>query len=316
MELIFNELSLHGQFSTPAEFAHAIARVMGMRNVARGFGRDLYCGYEARNRKVIGEQSLYSTAGHLAKDEQRALMQWLTRHGPFWDDARVHSEDEYLQCRGELVTGGAIAEAAWSIREGNARGVVSIDPSAWLSSPLRVDWMDNGPSASADVPNYWRPDDLERDLTAEPVAFASWDDLAGAARNRFSGLTFSRDAFAPLHGHPFNRSAAERVIERLGVLHELIGYVDEHGRRTPDGHALYENHFAGDNAWFSDSSESEKARFEKNLTFRHPDKVGEYLLCTWHGKVKTLQLRIHFSWPPQRGERLYVVYVGPKITKR
>ena len=316
MELIFNELSLCGQFTSPAEFGHAIGRVMAMRSVARRFGRDLHCGHQTRNRRVVGKQSLYATAGHLAKDEQRALMQWLARRGPFWDDARVHSEDEYLQCRGELVTGGAIAEAAWSIRDGNARGLVSIDPSAWLKSPLRVDWIDNGPSTSVDVPNYWTRDDLERDLAAEPVAFASWDDLAGAARTRFPELTFSHDAFAPLRGHPFNRGAAERVIARLGVLHEFVGYVDEQGRRTRDGHALYENHFTGDNAWFSDSSESEKVEFGKDLTFRHPDKVGEYLLCTWHAKVRTQQLRIHFSWPPRAGERVYVVYVGPKITKQ
>jgi hypothetical protein len=42
----------------------------------------------------------------------------------------------------------------------------------------------------------------------------------------------------------------------------------------------------------------------------------EKIFCTWHGKVKTPQYRIHFSWPISAVAPLYVVYIGPKITKR
>ena len=35
-----------------------------------------------------------------------------------------------------------------------------------------------------------------------------------------------------------------------------------------------------------------------------------------HGKVKTPQIRIHFSWPITASTPLYVVYVGYKITKK
>jgi len=52
------------------------------------------------------------------------------------------------------------------------------------------------------------------------------------------------------------------------------------------------------------------------MTFRHPEKADETIFCPWYGKVGTPQLRVHFSWPVRADETLYVVYVGPKITKR
>ena len=103
---------------------------------------------------------------------------------------------------------------------------------------------------------------------------------------------------------------------RLIVLHELKNCFDEDGERTPAGHSLYQKHFTGDKAWFSDSSVTEKRNFRTELTFPNPSLPGESLFCTWHGKVKTPQLRIHFSWPIRATEPLYVVYVGPKLTKR
>lgn len=91
---------------------------------------------------------------------------------------------------------------------------------------------------------------------------------------------------------------------------------DDRGKRTPEGHTLYQKHFTGDKAWFSDSSDTEKARFKNELIFKHPANPNEVLFCPWHGKVKTPQLRIHFSWPIREDQPLYIVYVGPKITKR
>ena len=45
--------------------------------------------------------------------------------------------------------------------------------------------------------------------------------------------------------------------------------------------------------------------------------MARKLFCPWHGKVSTRTLRIHFS-PGQirASDPLYVVYVGPKLTKR
>jgi hypothetical protein len=87
------------------------------------------------------------------------------------------------------------------------------------------------------------------------------------------------------------------------------------GNRTPVGDDLYALYFAGGKALFSDSSDGEKADFNNELHFPHPDGAG-HLFCTWHGKVKTPPIRIHFTFPILHNTPLYVMYVGPKITKK
>ena len=244
-------------------------------------------------------------------------MQLLTRHGPFWEDVRQHTDDDYLECKGNIVTDSAVGEAAYCLFHNIDRALVSLNPSSWLTSPLSVNWYENEHVRSINVRNYWDVDTLKRAIVDAPVLIESWEDLAREAQRRCPGLTFSPDSFRPLNGHPFGKGVAERLLSCLVVLHNLTNCFDEHGRRTSEGHWIFKNHFTGGKALFSDSSDTDKARFGKDLTFPHPRHAGEYLFCPWHGKVKTPQLRIHFApWPIRANEPLYVVYVGPKITKR
>ena len=243
-------------------------------------------------------------------------MQWLTRYGPFWEDVRQHTGNDYLECKDDIVTDTAVGEAAYCRFKGIDRALVSMNPSCWLTSPLFVNWYENEHVSSIDVRNYWDLDTLKKVIEGPP-ALESWRDLERAARRRCPGLTFSPGSFSPLNGHPFGRGAAERLLLRLKILHDLTNCFDEHGRRTSEGHWIVANHFTGGKALFSDSSDTDKARFGKGLTFPHPTHAGEYLFCPWHGKVKTPQLRIHFApWPIRANEPVYIVYVGPKIAKR
>ncbi len=289
---------------------------MAIRTTARQFGRDLQCHRNVVNAQVTRDWTMPRAVNALSKDTRSAVMQWLTRHGPFWDDVRQHSGDDWLECNGEFVTDTAIGEAAYCLLYGIARGLVSINPSSWLTSPLLVDCRENGQARSVNVPNFWDVDELKAALTATQVPPKSWIQLEETARSRYPDLTFSADSFEPLAGHPFGKGAAERLLSLLEVLHDIKNCFDEYGHRTAHGHEIYEKHFTGGKAWFSDSSDSEKARFRTDLTFAHPAKPGGSLLCTWHGKVKTPQLRVHFTSPIRASEPLYIVYVGPKITKR
>ena len=252
----------------------------------------------------------------LSRDKRSALMHWLMRSGPFWEDFRQHGSDDWLECNGEVVTDRAAGEAAYRLFHGIECGLVTMDPSSWLFSPLPVEWHVGESTKSVAVPNCWDVEGLKAVLDAESVSIVSWMDLEIAARRRCSNLTFSQNCFEPLRGHPFGVRAAQALLERLIVLHDLKNSFDEHGRRTPEGHETYQKHFTGSKAWFSDSSDTEKTDFRQDLTFPHPENTGETLFCTWHGKVNTPPLRIHFSWPVHAAMPLYVVYVGPKITKR
>ena len=275
MELIFNELSVHGQFADLAAFRTAIDRVMGMRRVMRRFGRELYCQRGLVNSHVTQGTTMPQAVQELDRNSRRALMQWLTRHGPFWEDAREHGEDDYLDCfryEDRIVTDTAVGEAAFCTLHEIQRGLVSLIPSSWEFSPVPVEFHEDDGVRTIEVLNYWDADELEAHLV---------DDLL-----------------------------------RLLVLQKMRNCFDDRGERTSEGHRLYQKHFTGAKAWFSDSSTSEKNDFEEEPTFRNPSARGDLLFCTWHSKVKWPQLRIHFSWPVRAAEPLYVVYVGPKITKR
>ena len=175
---------------------------------------------------------------------------------------------------------------------------------------------DNGTCTEIDVINFFNSDDLELALRSTPSPITSWEEMRATAIERYHCLRFTKDAFDPLRGHPFVHGAAHRIIELLEILDRIRNCMDEKGQLTTEGERLYQDHFVGEKAWFSDSSDSEKRDFKAKLTFRHPEKAGQALGCTWHGKVKWPQIRIHFSWPVPIGESLYIAYVGPKITKR
>ena len=290
---------------------------MTIRAVARQLGRDLQCHRNVAYAQVTPELTMQSAVQALSSAQRSAVLQWLTRVGPFWEDFRQHSDqDDLLECDGKVVTNTAVGEAAYCLAHGIDRSLVSLNPSCWLTSPLLVVWHEDRFERNIYVPNYWDPDNAREALKASPVTLESWRHLESIARMRCPGLAFAANSFAPLDGHPFGKGTAERLLVLLDVLQTFKNCFNDRGERTPEGHALYQKHFTGEKAWFSDSSDDEKSKFKSGLTFPHPTNSGEWFSCTWHGKVKSPQLRIHFSWPVRANEPLYIVYVGPKITKR
>lgn len=294
-----------------------MGRVMFMRNIARQFGYELHCHRNMAHAQVTRDCTMQQAIQGFTRDERQAFIPWLTQLGPFWEDARAHSPDDYLECNGEVVTDTALGEAAFSCLHSADRRLVSLTPSSWEFSPISVSLKPaQGNQTDIDVVNHWTVDDFEAALRTAQPPLISWDQLASVSKVRFPNLVFSASGFEPLCGHPFVRGAAHRIIELLDTLNKFKGCFDEHGQRTPEGQRLYQNHFTGEKAWFSDSSVSEMQTFRTELTFRHPEADKSALFCTWHGKVQTPQIRIHFSWPVRADEPLYIVYIGPKITKR
>lgn len=315
MGLLFNDLSVHGQFPDAIAFGVAVARMMGLRKLARQrYQLDLQCHSNVAQAKATRDLSVQEAAQRMGKLERSALMQWLARAG--WEGDRQHDCDEYFECKDEVVTNTAVGEAAHRVHQGEGCSLVSMTPSSWLFSPLQVDWHDGESIRCIDVPNYWTAEDLIRSLDVESVSLASWEDLEAIARTRYGDLTFLQDCFKPLRGLPFGKAPAKALLSRLSVLDDLKSCFDENGHRTHAGHEILRKHFRGKKAWFSNSSATEKSKYEQELTFPHPVRNREALFCPWHAKVKTSQLRLHFSWPIHASTPLYVVYVGPKITKR
>lgn len=317
MELLVNDLSIHGQFQDLLTFRNAIDRLMAIRRIVRQSGRELHCHRNVAYAQVTPEKNMQEAVGTFSRDQQLALMPWLGKRGPFWEDTRHHCSDDYLEHSGDVVTDTALGEAAYCCLHGLDRRLVSLIPSRWTFCPVQVTWLrDNDAVQAADVLNYWDKQALAAVLDATPVPLASWADVEAAARIRFSSLTFAPDPFESLRGHPFGVGAAARILVLLGALERLKCCFDDKGQRTPDGHRLIQDHFGGEKKWFSDSSDTEKQTLKHRLTFPHPTRNDQDLFCPWHGKVNTPQLRIHFTWPVTSDNPLFVMYVGPKLTKR
>lgn len=315
MDLIANDLSIHGQFQDASSFRESIGVLLDMRKVARRWDqRDIYCNRQMAQREPKpGMPMRKAVAAWLSKDQCRAVMTWFDRGGPFWEDEDRHSEDERIESDGKCVTDSAIGEAAYRNINGVATGLISVAPSRWNASPLSVLFGDESTDRqSVEVQNWWDPASLETALEAAAPPLASWNQLAVAVR-RFDRLRFSGSCFKPLTGFPFDKGAAERLESRFAILNRLA----ENGTHTKEGHRIIEQYFKG-GALFSDSSESEKQKFKSELTFPHPGRPGEEHMFGWHGKVKRrpIPIRFHFSWPIRVGEPVYIVYVGPKLTKR
>lgn len=317
MDLFANDRSIHHQFQDLSLFREAILRLADMRRVARRWGQEVYCSREMAQVEPVRDVPMPKAIQRLSHPEKNAVMSWLTRAGPFWDDFDRHGRDEWLECDSDVVTDSAVAEAAFRSIHGFPSGLISADPSAWTRSPVRVTWRVNDDTVrqAVDIENWWDQTALLAALENAAPHPTSWDELYRVATRRFSRLFFCKDCFDPLKGLPFASGAAGHLGVLLGILDRFAGCFDEGGRRTSEGHRLVEQYFTGDSALFSDSSDSEKRQFRRQLTFRDESLPGGRTICGWHGKMKRHTIRFHFSWPVRANERISVVYVGPKLTK-
>ncbi len=318
MDFLFNDLSIHRQFYEISSFQSAFARLMEISKVAERFNHDFYFNRLIVNTEPIPDVTMRQAIGKFSKNEQRVAMSRLTRGGPFWDDLRKHGEDDWMESEnGEIVTDSAVGEAAFRGLHGVHTSLVSVKQSKWDYSPVHVIWRRQGlQDENVDVKNWRDAASLEKSLCSVPSSVFSWSDLWNISRKRYERLVFIDNCFEPLQGVPFSKSSADRIIFLLGILDRFADAFDNEGNRTPEGNKMYKDYFTGGNALFSDSSDTEKRNFKENLTFPHPHNLKESLFCPWHGKERRNIIRLHFSWPIRAGKPVYVVYVGPKITKK
>ncbi len=290
---------------------------MEIRELINAYGAALYSHRNILQSQITRDTTMYEAVDRaFTLEEKRALMQWITHFGPFWDDERKHQPEDWFQHKGNIVTDTAIGEAAWCLVNHIDRELISLSPSDWEYTPISVDWvMDESAVESVKIANYWLFISLEDNLKSRPRPYTSWDGLEAFVTHRFKNLTYLEDAFAPIVGHPFSPAAAKRIIFLLGILNHYVTCFDSDGQRTEEGNEIYQKFFTGGEL-FSDSSDTEKTDFRKALSFRNPIDHDQPLFCPYHGKIKHQQIRLHFSWPIRAKEPVFIAYIGTKITKR
>jgi hypothetical protein len=312
--ILFNDASLHGQFAAAEPFRESLRILWGIRSLLVSKGLHLKVCRSVRQRKVTPSHTFNDLLGVLPREIKTRLLLWLDREGPFWDDVRGHSDGEYFECCGELVTDTGAAEVAYIQSEGTRSWLFSISPSKFLASPLTVHWRGRvGGDFDIEIPNGWNPDHAEQCVSALERPLSSWNELLDWAARECQHLELSPEILKQLPAQ-FIPNVANRSQVLLRALNQMVGLLKS--EKTQEFNAMRSEWMQGDRARFSPSSESELDDFSKELTFRH-SRSSKEVICSWHGKIQTPQYRIHFEWPlPEGQKKLFVAYIGPKITKR
>jgi hypothetical protein len=319
MTFYLNELSLHNQFHSQEHFLNSIRLFWNCKELLRRYHFGLNCSRLALgNRPVINSLNFRSSIGNLQnRDLQRIILRWIDQEGPFWDDdqVRVHSPDDYFSNEAEeIVTDTALAEAAYLSWKGRSSAVVSLNPSSYLTTPIKITWYKSEEKKNdITINNYWETVELEKLLVTLVPPIQSWHQLILRITSDFSNLTFLPGLEHCLQGQPFNTTIATHVIELLSILNKFKGCFEENGERSTKGHEIYNEFFTGEKAKFTDESVTNKRKFKKDLTFL--DSNGNEIFCPYHGKISYQSYRIHFSWPITKDGNVYIAYIGPKITK-
>jgi hypothetical protein len=317
-EFFLNERSISGQYSERQAFLNALRVVLDARRAIEQAGFRLYCDSHVRFRPAIAEttfEQVMRSSGN--KELLSFVLGWLSKAGPFWAGDRLHSDDDLFVCLNDDVTGSSLAEAASRNSFETPCSMISFAPSQFTHRPIAVVWTRSaGGETDVSLDNFWELGALSSHLEACARPFTEWTQMFEWALRSCEHLIFSHDVIEDILHEPFSLAAARELQTLLRVLNEVSGCHDAASALNARGRELIELWFRGHHARFTDESDKNIEDFTSELTFKHPTSDSK-VLCSWHGKVRLgRQYRIHFQWPKPAGDRLWVSYIGPKITKR
>lgn len=320
MQWHFNDLSLDGQFTSPLEFRGTIEPLLKLRYTNALFRERFYCTHLLSSRPVTQTHD-FSSAIRSLHDQQftNLVLGWVTKYGPFWDDERTLNDEDYFECMGIDVTEQGLGEAARKLINNSPSSIFSLigTKHGFDFSPVIVQHgLTENVLGKIQIHNYWTIKGLTESIDSTQKDVTTWEEVVDAIGAKYRGLVFSQDIRDVLTPYPFSKLVSSRIFELLDVLESIVNGTQEDGSMSADAKNLYGMHFFGDKAWFSDESDTNKNDYEKDLTFSDPLNSGNKIMCSWHGKIKTPQYRVHFEWPRPQGQRqIKVLYIGPKLTR-
>ncbi len=318
MEWHINDLSLSGQFADPQSFRLALEPLLQLRHRDPLLQSRLYC---SRTLHACMVTAIYDLkhAVYITGDRTYIglVLGWATKSGPFWDDVRQFEENDYFEYNRTDITDQGLGEAARRRLAHCNANVYSFQGTGFELSPLLVQHgLPEDPLGSVNVINHWQIEQIRLALTSCRV-LSCWQDVQEEINRQFNRLIVATNVMDNLMAIPFSTYVAERIFILLNVLNRLVEETNEDGSLTENGMTLFNDHFVGEKAWFTDESEGNKIKFHQELTFLDPSDENTSIVCPFHGKIKSPQIRIHFEWPRPRGQReIKIVYIGPKITKK
>ena len=311
MDFFFNELSIHDQFQSRAEFKTAVSQFRKYRDAVTGADFRFYIHRNILKRRVVGNSFRSGIQACFNRQQVRTLMNWFNKDGSFLpDDAYSAAEDRFTcyfpgvsEEASRNVTGTALAECAFRKMSGENTYLTSLEPSEYNWIPIRVSMELFGDTV---IENDYTEQLLTRRLARLLPAISSWPVLLDRIE-LLPGVILETEVMEKLRANPFARNIAEGLYVCAIALSEMAT-----APSLEQFNELYAKYATGMNARFSDSSAGEKRKFKENLTFKVDN---EPCLCSYHGKVKIQQYRMHLEKKPVFQNPARIVYIGPKLTK-
>ncbi len=312
-----NDLSLCGQYPEAMAFLDDLTKFMRTRGGVPALEQQLFCSRTLHTRPVTPNLDFREAVKSAPKQIPVALvLAWLTKYGPFWEDAREFNEDDYFEHDGQDVTDLGLGEVARRRLTGRHASSFSFAKGGFDYTPIEVlHGLPESPLGTVPIPNLWDVNALRESAQASVPAPINWPQMLEQAQGRFDKLRLFPTSIDSLRGEPFSQYVVERILVLLSVLQEFMDCLNEGGSYSGRNHELIAQHFAGEKAWFTDESEANKQDFRAEMSFLDPENDGAKVFCSWHGKIKSPQYRIHFEWPVEARSKLRIFYIGPKITK-
>lgn len=314
MQWYLNELSLEGQYKSIEKFHEDLRTLLKQRATLIELQQRLFCSRNLSERNVTNHAT-FQEAVLRNKSLIQPVLSWLNKDGPFWSDEREQITDDYFELNGIDVTEMAIGEACRATLNDKAATLVSFPNGAFnIPSVQILHGLPEEPLGVISLDNQHDLDKL-RETAFSAIPFPiNWNQMLEVAKVKFPHLIFTSCCIDSLRSEPFVSYVVERTFELLRVLEEFAVAKLADGTFTEKNHELIDTHFSGAKAWFTDESDQNKDKFKDDMTFSCDD--GTSIFCPWHGKIKTPQYRIHFTWPLTGTAPITIAYIGPKLTKR
>jgi len=317
MRIFVNELSMSNQFNDSTDFINHLIFLMKLRKENENFGDRFICPRGMSEKIVCNGRTLRQTVlDYNNRDLKNKVLDWLDKAGPFLE----YDDEDYgkilCELNGELIEDCIIENVASKIYRKEEAKTYSFDKSnpSFSYTPFIVHYTDNTSSDTLHIDNIWTEQQITTIANAWVRRPGSWHELIVYLNGTFGSLTFHNEIITCLSRHPFSVVISDRIIVLMKILNDYVESHDENKKRTDLTNEIIRDFFSGEKAPFTDESATNINDFKKEMTFNINNKDE---LCSWHGKVKHQEFRIHFQYPfSSKMEKLVVAYIGPKITKK
>lgn len=306
MNCIFNDLSfLEFVADSVPKLLSALKEIHRFHVLGCSYGHVAYIHRDGLYAcTVCGKNFRQAINGYIKNpDEKRKIFSLLDKKKPVLPDdtvipvdCRFFYEDREISCTG-------LAECAFRESMGDASLAYSLACAGYSKPVLRVVFEHEAARSTVDVPNFTSIDGFKNKLAKAVPEARCWEDILQRA-DRFSFVRIEASAKAALDREPFEVSLGKAVWKRLQILEEMAA---SSGTVYTE---LIKKHCHGENALFSDESESRINDLKDKLYFW---VNGEKKRCSFHGKISHRSFRIHMDKQPVPGEIVYIAYIGYKI---